>query len=174
MATNTMPIAVSARTRARWPMKATATPANEAWASASPMNARPLSTTNAPMTAHTAPTSTLASTARRMKSNASGASSQPSALVIGSGIQGIQLALHAHQHHPRVVGLVEHALGEHRLRGALGDDPPVEAHYVIEPLGDECQVVRGHQDRRAPGGHLGEHGHHRLLRQRIDPAHRLV
>ncbi len=48
-------------------MNAMTRPGNAAWLTASPMNARPLSTTNVPITAHTMPTMSAASRPRCMK-----------------------------------------------------------------------------------------------------------
>ena len=48
-------------------MNAMTRPGNAAWLTASPMNARPLSTTNVPITAHTMPTMSAASMPRCMK-----------------------------------------------------------------------------------------------------------
>ena len=48
-------------------MNAMTTPGNEAWLTASPMNASPLSTTNVPMTAQTMPTTIAATRPRCMK-----------------------------------------------------------------------------------------------------------
>src|SRR3990172_1049704 len=57
-------------------VKAAATPANEACASASPTKAMPRTTTNAPTTALTTPTNATASSARCMNSNSSGSANQ--------------------------------------------------------------------------------------------------
>src|SRR5688572_12031013 len=129
---------------------ASAMPANEAWASASPMKASPLVTTKAPTTAQTTPTISVASSARCMNGKASGSARSRGLALMRSGIDGELICIDSHQDEVRAVSGLQISLSQHVGRFPLGDDLAVEQDRVLEPIGHTGQVAGGHDDHHAP------------------------
>src|SRR5687767_8289167 len=134
-----------------WPAtKATATPANEACASASPTNESPFQTTNAPTTAQSTPTIRVAARARCMNGKRNGSIRSRSRsgiadarrLAMAPDVDRVVPVADPNQRHPRAVGRPQRLLVEDLGRRATGDDPPVDERHQVELLGHGREVVR--------------------------------
>src|SRR5438067_6529543 len=126
--------------------RANAMPANDACASASPRKAKPLVTTNAPTTAQTRPTITLASSARCMKGKANGSSSSRTLAPIGSDIDREVSDRHGQRNQLRAKCRVELRLGEDVGWMTACDDPTIQQDYALEAAGGEGKIPGGHTD----------------------------
>src|SRR5215211_5997784 len=133
--------------------KAMATPANEACANASPTNESPFQTTNAPTTAQSTPTISVAASARCMNGKRNGSinsrtrSSIADAglLAVAPDVDRVVAVAYLNQRHPRSVGRPQRLLAEHLRRSAAGHDPPIHERHQVELLGDRRKVVGGEQ-----------------------------
>src|SRR6266540_3463559 len=161
---------------------AMATPANDEWASASPINASPFQTTNAPMTAHSTPTITVEANARCMNANWYGSKRKrvtsamraPTLGVVVAGVDGEVPIADLDERHARAVGGPQVVFVEHLVRGPDRDQPPVQEERHVEVLGHGRQVMGGEQDRHAGIAKLPEQRVDVLLRDRVHARQRLV
>src|SRR6266536_4230382 len=128
---------------------ARAMPANEAWASASPMNASPFDTTKAPTTAQATATISVANSARCIKGKVSGSTTSRKLALMRSDIDGEMLRSDVERDDLRPIGGPKVRHGEDLRRGTLGYDLPAEEDHPVEPLGRPVEVAGGDEDGHA-------------------------
>src|SRR3989304_1592633 len=153
--------------------KAVATPAKDAWARASPMKARPLSTTKVPMQALTTLIMRVAKRARCMKANPKGSrkNSQSSLMAV---VVGVDRALKGMEHQVGLIGRVQIVLREGLGRRTIGHHTLVEEQGQVEAGGHAGEVVSSHEESLPFVAQLLEKVNHVVLRGRVQAGHGLV